>query len=1174
METIGNEYYEIYKYGVSNKIPIRYVFFNGDEIDDATTLVRGKTESGFSLDKVYNNLILFLKKIPSRAVAFLYYKFTEDNEDRKRGMVEQYYQTFTGQTFGRTIFKFGDFQKEFIIFEEDWDADLKKQDEVFKNQTLRYQEILSNRIAEIKFPEEQFRDTTTSRFYPLLKNELIIKDDGFEIFNRCKATNYVPYIHWRDDRGNDFFKIYSPINGDSAPSHKFLKIPIRPQPNRIYFYLFLETSRISRDSYTLCELNLEDSYAEVTYSKIIAGVKGEEYFIDKFVKSFDLEIIPEARKDVNFSGKLYFDSFSINEDILYFIITSKKIFTDFYVSEDRDVLLPEPKTIFKFRGFRGYRPTFATSRLPTSASVEFYLNDKKTFKQKVYYEIVVTRASGELEYRSFREELSHLLGYYLDNFDEYRNIFETYLTGDYETINTITYDTSASKAFYHKKLSLLKDKAKDMFTGGSRKVQCKDQPVIIDEDDVEAWKALTINGNERDVLYFPPTPGEGDEVYPGEKQFIFVCPDDTNPYPQLKQIKLVPGEITKYPMMPICHERKMDISYYYDNFYRFRAQGYIPEDGAPKENVTVTQKIRRFLEEGEISAALDNYFTALLGYSFRRSGTDVSPNSLIGACLLSIDKERYLSLSQPKRFLECENVRLQILGKEYLLKQELFDESIDEISKRISDLESFFDSFLFYRGLEEILNVNIFVFLSEGDKAYFEIPRNTSTHIRIPRPDRKSVLVYKNFGSENEPLQFPHYELISLIDQKDYNLIYDSFVGVQSSYLWDKGVTRISPYSRLDWTSIIPNAFSQYIDGYGKTRIINIMSKDGNPISIFTLPTQPLNLRLESRIYECSPKDIEGIFSQPPSDINKDGYFYRIFDYERGIFVPIEKVKSKEITTKAPIPFSLEDKFSEFTRYKMIKRSAAILKECIVWCWRNDALQRNAEDWFDIYIYEDVSLSDVFYPNEDKLNISFPVLRNRSTEFAISSIESWWNGIFSKRRINLPTSLYDKFYNFLKDIDRETEGIYVLPEKYLNSEIKNSFISYDNNIILLDMDSYINYVRNIQEQQNNFISSFVKFTEPFPQLVQILESRIYIVQNISDGKLRSALSVCKAWKESGINIGAKTVGTVPESNYQYGVYIQTPDTKIVPFEDHTVGSLDYYQVLRFENNYYALLQLY
>lgn len=1172
---IGNAYYEIYKYGVEKRIPIRYIFFNGTEIEDATQIFEGNLQPGVNLSKVYSVLRLFLKEIPKTVIAFLYYKFSDDTEDIKQENIEQYYQTFTEKSFGRTIFKFGDFQKEFITFEEDWLTDLNKEEMIFNSQTLRYQEIKSTNYNPIQFPEEQFRETTTSHFYPLLRGELIEKDDAFEIFNQCKADKFIPYIHWKDDRGNNFYKVYSPLSGEDAPQYKLLKQKIRPQPNRIYFYLFLSTSRISRDSYVLAEINLEDSIVEVEYSKTIAGIKGEDYVVEKFNEVFDLTIDSESRKEVNFSGKLYFDPFSINQDLLYFIVTTNPLFSSFYVSEDKDELLPEPRMIFKYRGFRGYRPTYANKRLDTSASVEFYLSEKKTIQQKVYFEVVVTNAIGELEYRSFREELAHLFGYYLENFEEYRNIIETQISEDYETISSITFDSTSVKAFYNKKLSLLKDKAKDIFTGGSRKVQCKDQPVIIEKDDVDDWKALTINGEERDILYFPPTPKEGDETYPGERQFIFVCPDDSNPYPQLKQIKTAAGETTKYPLMPICHERKMDISYLYNNFYRFRKEGYIPEEGgAPKENVTVTQKIRRFMEEGELPASLDNYFTTLLGYSFRRIGTDISPNSMISCCLMAIEKENFTSLPASQRMLKSENLRLSMIGKEYLMKQELFDEPIEEIRRRITDLNSFFDSYLYYRGLEEVLDINIFIFVVDQGSGYFEIPRNTSTHIRIPRNDRKSVLLFKNFGSENEPLQYPHYEFISVVEPENYYLIYDSFIGVQTSYLWDSGITRISPYSRLDWNLLLPNAFSQFIDGYGKTRIINVTTSSGEKISVFTLPTQPLDLKIDDRIYEATHSDVENYFSQNPSAVNKEGFFFRIFDYEKGIFVPVKKIKTKEVTTKAPKPFDIENRVSEFTEYKMVKRSAAILKECIIWCWRNDALHitRSFEDWFSVYIYEDTSLPEIFYPKE--VNISFPVMKARSTEKAVELISGWWDGIFRDRRIYLPTNLYDRIYNHLKDIARETDGKDIQPEKYLNSEIKNSFISFDNNIILLDTESYLNYIRNVQEQQNNYINSFVRFSDPFPQLIKILDGKIYIVQDLNDGKLKSALKLCEMWNQKGINNGSKTVGDKPESSYKYGVYVQTPDTKIIPFEDKTGGEEKYLQVLRFENNYYSLLQLY
>ena len=95
-----------------------------------------------------------------------------------------------------------------------------------------------------------------------------------------------------------------------------------------------------------------------------------------------------------------------------------------------------------------------------------------------------------------------------------------------------------------------------------------------------------------------------------------------------------------------------------------------------------------------------------------------------------------------------------------LLRQELFDYSNDEIIELLDDNSKFFDPSLLYRSIEEIFNINLYVFTYD-EKREIEIPRNKIFHSRPPRLYRPTVLIIKIIAGDYE---IPKCELIV-----DYN---------------------------------------------------------------------------------------------------------------------------------------------------------------------------------------------------------------------------------------------------------------------------------------------------------------------------------------------------------------------------------------------------------------------
>ena len=79
----------------------------------------------------------------------------------------------------------------------------------------------------------------------------------------------------------------------------------------------------------------------------------------------------------------------------------------------------------------------------------------------------------------------------------------------------------------------------------ARACQLPKQPVVVAPDDIEMWKSKKILVGDRlidrQVMGFPP---DNPKVW-------LACPDDTNPYPGIKENKIMPNK-DQYPFIPCC----------------------------------------------------------------------------------------------------------------------------------------------------------------------------------------------------------------------------------------------------------------------------------------------------------------------------------------------------------------------------------------------------------------------------------------------------------------------------------------------------------------------------------------------------------------------------------------------------------------------------------------------
>jgi hypothetical protein len=486
----------------------------------------------------------------------------------------------------------------------------------------------------------------------------------------------------------------------------------------------------------------------------------------------------------------------------------------------------------------------------------------------------------------------------------------------------------------------------------SRQCQRVRQPTIIQESEVEEWKNKTVfykgKERERDIMAYPPQ----------NPKALFVCNHELYPFPGVTPNDRPNKD--KYPYVPCCFttpQMDPDSQSPYNEWLGIQQR--VPK-GSQQE--IKTNKVLQHGRVGKLPINVETFLRIATGRDskFQRYGVDRSKNSFL-SCLLVLyaeevpdSKDERMSLAREFREAIPDSGAVSLA----VLKQELYDRSEEEIAQEFGK-DTFFDPSRFYRALEEYFNINIFVFSNIGDaRGSLEIPRHKIFSAKTPDRDRPCVLLYKHLGSESDSLQYPQVELIVEStdsgeirgDFEDLNdEIYELYRQTHKTLTWTRdeelyqniysragdiakkyrrqgsdrtaeGVedaqtesSRSRPASSTSGIDIR----KQVIDGYGKTRALQISIQEGSDrtaegvedaqtessrshpasstssreITLVVPPSQPLNIPATSEIL-YPPASYVARVLPTPTTVTKNangevtGAWYRFATMQEGIYVP------------------------------------------------------------------------------------------------------------------------------------------------------------------------------------------------------------------------------------------------------------------------------------------------
>ena len=1210
---LENKYTILYKQVEQLNSPVRYIASIEEQYLSYQELINNYT---VDLPYLYN---IFFGSIKFDEIIYAYFTFNVINRKDKNILFDEVNE-FVGVYNTANIkdnpewIEFRPFDSVSSLYEEatNWykkyKAELAK-DIVKAKNIIQIQEKLlsleSQKITNIEISEATFT------FSPSVKiesekvkrqQEIVINEKaGIMIFNKIRTSKTVPYVKLFNYDKEEYHKVY-----ESDTFRNINKIIEGRKFDRINYLYFLVLNNndyrtIANTSYTIVEYDLVNNKLFFT-----CKIGKETDILRRILETFSgFQFNKSESVKTNIVANMAVPDFDFDPSILHYIFFNEDIsfqlpiFSTYFFIDESDLTIADREDIrIKYRSLNEESEEDGMS---SSATIAL-----KVIKDNLVIE--VTKGKSEETIDDFILIFGKVLTYYNEIKDEVGQILEYVVP-----YGEIVEKKKKSKAkidedVYDKKLDQLRALSADpeifksSSEGYSRKCNCQKQPIIVEQDEFADWKNKTFVDRgeikERQVGNFPPNA-------PTEPIFNYVCPDDDFPYPTVVKYK-DSGPAELYTHVPCCSKT--------DSINNPKSD-YNNYGTATKETTTnkgYKIKTYKYLEWGrtaELNSTVENLLNSDVNEDekmrYERFGVGRSLNSFLHCVLRAVSDKKYLALrTDEEREKYCIDFRNSIPTKlpnyKELVKQEMFNETSENIEEYIKDNNKFFDSFKFYRIIEELYRVNIYIFEPYGTPS-IEIPNHALVHIRPFRPKRNTILLTKYVGSDTEKLDFTIYDIIIntniktnqelnetipwtfIHDKRITELMYNSFMYYNENFVLNISgnnvETRLRPYSMINWEVIFKsfNIVEQDLDAYGKLRSINIQIPNSEiKLTVFVPPGQPLNCPQSSIINVINKETVISIFGEPKKIID-GGYWYSILDLETSIFIPCD-VSSKNTEPISPVLEQVKEAQNPVYTYRKIQKESKLLLDFIIWGLRSNGVL-NLQDFKDknnMYIISDTKVPKNASPNK--------LVSYLSEKADFSYVNSIWPEYFHKNNtVHLYPSLYDKVIGYLTRYYTETDGLSLDPEPYIKGvfQFEWDFSSAPENRILIGnshlktwLDIHSKNFKGDLEIQTRIKHENLKTTEPFIYFDKE-KKRMYLIQTVKDGLLERALSCAEEWRINRHNPGYDTPKELHKDVF-YAIYNISKSYDLFPSGDYYAenDSTDYNCILEFNGNYIAMLDIF
>lgn len=864
--------------------------------------------------------------------------------------------------------------------------------------------------------DNSFSENKISKVFEADYKKFELNDDNAKfVFDDIRTDKNLFYVEHIDKNLKRTIKIHEYLEKDFVEETQEME-------NVIYMKYLIDGTVID------IKLNIEKSLLYYTYSVSNKDDEIREIVIN-IMKDFNLK----NEKTTFISGSFNIDIKNYNEFSFYFFIM---IMINLVNSDAANIIFTKESS----------NPRFVKRRS------KYYFRDLERLNSLDYtLSFTVDNIISNLysiKYRAKNKDKNYVLEtaymikkymlFYEDNsITEDRELVSDIFRTEFYEGEIFDY-TDKSYTKIPNKISNLKAKSQgEVFPGSGEYTkdmcECKLQPIIIDKEDVEDWEEYRdFNSNNMKIkhnsMLFPPE----NSSQQGKK--YYVCPSNKYPFPVLKPNN---GEnSTEYPYLPCC--RTNPSKQFYDTYEETRLL---------RKGPTVSLK-QSELQNKEMSINLASFFKNITDDKLEILPVKTTVNNSFLGCLLEATK----GYTPPKRINDMnseENIKILENYKEtyekninelrhdldtfgilpFVAKQEMFDYDNSEIMRILKE-DEYIDTRMFYRFLEELFCVNIFVFTDNGDEPVMEKPRYRDFYVRNIKEELPCVFLYRDYFSTEGRVS-----LISgsqkLYSSKEIQKLFDPYYRVDIEN--NQTIVRKNPYRGIIWEKIFKNykILSQKIDEFGKCYRLDVKFEN-NIISVYIPPSQPLNVDISSEIFITTNNLATKYFME--GEQGSRGLWYKI-NRMKEIFIPCKDVipsDDKCVNFLKDLNKNVEN--TDYIEYTINSKNAEIFIELCLWLWRISSKDLNT--WIRTYTINGNDTSNIF--KKYKLNVSSLLPSSNSVTECIEWLRTnnqEFSDVFKNGKLYLYPQLLRNIYLYMKRIEESTQGLERNNVNYISSSI-------------------------------------------------------------------------------------------------------------------------------------------
>ena len=1187
LNILDNQYTRKYKLAVRTGVPVNFININSKGYSktllDETKFYKGTVEEIIYFSKKYNttalNVIYFLYENPEKSdLEIINEALSNENVELVSDL-----HTFTEN------------RNNWLLSYQGW---LMENLRGFSDIHSVQQKLLTEYSSPKTFNVTYSKSTMVYNVLPSVNFQIYWDINSvFDIIDNSISSQQLPFMHSIHE-GKHIFKIFfsEEIEYIHDPEVFFSFTKEKYQQDKIYMYIWNGRNVNLKNSYNECILDVSSGLIEVN-SNISSDNDDIESVLQSILRNIDkslpfFRLINGEVQSVN--ARLTYPNVKVNMDILYFMMDQDPIFSSYFtLFETTNIRSSERKTLVAYNNI-----------IPDTSQA--FLKFSSKLEDNVSYLVInITRARNSLEVEEIGALFDHLLLYYKDKHVFYKE-FLLRSVGDVSATDKVEFEIPASKG------KMLTKLAPEVFDMDEENVSynrniCQNikQPIIIDDDEIDSWTKMTVKGKPRTVAEFPP-PREG-----VKKMFNYVCPNDDYSHPTLTENKFSENR-EQYPMLPCCgnEDRYTEyvkygtgkISEYYkprESYQKYRIVsnknpiketyfGWLPT--VIRSHLDMSSNISDYIQN--INKLLRNKRQRDEESSAKTTGGDAEDETEEGVSTLSLFM-RYSVGQESDSFISCvlhavgsEERPMDVRRKMSELNLSLYAQEnlhLTDDGLREQILTGYIDPLLLYRGLEELYDVNIFMFDNRTNEIllpYFKV-----SHIRNLRQGRKCVLIWyypakkvselivklEGFGKNNKRNAQKVFDeevgkRMHITMQKIYSAWMENFyLNILSALDWGSAKNGL----KSSWTFV-----SQKLDQNKKCRGFTVRNREGNSPSlvVYTPPTQPLNLptdNFDTTLRTTYTIAVAFIGKDAYSKTN-DGVWFSVLEIDEMLFVPISDADSIDLPmskTVSPVVYNEHVKQILENDNNMTKVSSDIVN-LIWWLFLIENNKRITVDNWKKWWEKNTKL-------EKDINVSYSYVEKlalvSSSEEGIEYSHKFYPEIFKDGKIYVTEKSKYSIGKLLEQKTRENSGLTLPIPTFISKKYSNEK-DFGNNYCKVflsrnNLDDWVSAVSNIKNYKN-FVSTIDEIPNNEISYIKY-RTHIYIVQR--ENSTREAVYNSYQFSKSKINLHSK-YGTVPSDKYPYISYALKAG-KLLVYEDHSEGASEYGEIIEDIDSVYSLLRV-